>query len=354
MTILVTGGAGYIGSHTLVQLIEKNRDVVVIDNLSNSTVESLRRIECITGHMPRFYHGDVQDQNLLQLIFQRHRIEAVIHFAGLKSVTESVADPLTYYRNNINSTLTLCQQMEKHHCFKLIFSSSATVYGHTETVPVTEDMPRYATSPYGRTKLMIEQMLEDLQQCDPRWSIVRLRYFNPAGAHCSGLIGEDPMGIPCNLLPYITQVAIGNLSELSVYGDDYDTEDGTGIRDFIHVDDLASAHVKSLEFLAKTTGLHSFNLGTGRGYSVLEMIKMFEQVTGITIPYQIKGRRSGDVGKSWASCDLAKSQLAWQARRSLERMIRDSWRWQSQNPDGYRHTMTMETTTQGYPLKKAS
>jgi UDP-glucose 4-epimerase len=354
MAVLVTGGAGYIGSHTLVQLIESNFDVVVIDNLSNATIESLRRVQAITGELPRFYQGDVQDRTLLKQIFAHHNIEAVIHFAGLKSVTESATDPLMYYRNNIDSTLTLCEEMARHHVFKLVFSSSATVYGDDAPVPVTEDTPTRASSPYGRTKLMIEQMLQDFQAADPRWSIARLRYFNPVGAHYSGLIGEDSLGTPCNLLPYITQVAIGKRPCLSIFGDDYDTHDGTGVRDFIHVVDLADAHVKALGFLKLHDGLHSFNLGTGKGYSVLDMVKAFEQVNGVCIPYRIEPRRPGDIGKSWANVDLARIQLGWTAKRTLHQMLKDAWRWQTQNPEGYTHTIVNSSQTIDSPLQMAS
>ncbi len=339
MTILVTGGTGYIGAHTTVQLIEQNHEVVIIDNLSNSTIEPLRRIEAITGVMPRFYQGSVQDSQLLQQIFQRHNIEAVIHFAGAKSVGESVADPLAYYHNNIASTVTLCQTMSHFNVFNLVFSSSAAVYGNSTKVPVIESMTTQATSPYGRTKLMIEQILEDLQMTDSRWSIARLRYFNPIGAHYSGLIGEDPQGLPSNLVPYICQVALGSLDKLSVFGDDYDTPDGTGIRDFIHVADLADAHEKAIRYIANHAGLHTFNLGTGRGYSVLEMICAFEQASSKPIPYIIQPRREGDIGKSWACAKRAKSMLGWQAQHNLQQMLQDAWRWQKHNPEGYKQPL---------------
>ncbi|MCJ8274596.1 MAG: UDP-glucose 4-epimerase GalE [Psychrosphaera sp.] len=335
MTILVTGGAGYIGSHTLVQLINANFDVVVIDNLSNSSVESLHRVELITGVMPSFYNGDIQDQALLDRIFSKHNISAVVHFAGLKSVSESIDSPLHYYRNNISGTLALCETMAKHHIFKLVFSSSANVYGLPDKVPVTEDMPTRATNPYGRTKLMIEQMLTDLHGADSRWSVALLRYFNPVGAHESGLIGEDPQGTPANIMPFISQVAIGQRSELSVFGGDYDTPDGTGVRDYIHVVDLADAHLKSLEYLDNNLGIHTFNIGTGSGYSVLELVNAFTSTTGIPVPYAIKDRRPGDIGASWANADRANSQLGWAATRSLSQMMTDSWRWQSLNPNGY-------------------
>lgn len=351
MSVLVTGGAGYIGSHTLVDLIEQNYDVIVLDNLSNASAESLRRVEIITGKMPRFYKGDVEDAQMLRQIFQRHDIEAVIHFAGLKSVSESVADPLSYYHNNLLSTLVLCREMAKHQCFKLVFSSSATVYGTDAPSPVYESMPRSANSPYGRTKLMNEQILEDLQASDQRWSIVKLRYFNPVGAHVSGLIGEDPNGIPNNLMPYITQVAVGRLEQLSVFGNDYATVDGTGVRDYIHVCDLSAAHVKAVEFIAARPGIHTFNLGTGKGYSVLEAIQTFEKVSGKTIAYQIKPRREGDIGESYAAADLARLQLNWEAKYSFEQMLKDAWRWQSQNPQGYSDAKAIKPQSN---LRKAS
>lgn len=335
MTILVTGGAGYIGSHTIVQLIESQQEVVVIDNLSNSSTESLHRIEMITGVQPTFYQGDIQDEVLLNKIFSEHNIKAVVHFAGLKSVNESVDQPQLYYRNNINGTLTLCEVMAQHNVFNLVFSSTANVYGIPETVPVTEDMPVGTTNPYGRTKLMIEQMLADFQVADERWSIALLRYFNPVGAHESGLIGEDPQGIPANIMPFISQVAIGRREELAIFGDDYDTPDGTGVRDYIHVMDLGYAHLKALEYLTDKPGIHTFNIGTGSGYSVLELVGAFTDATGIEIPYAIKGRRPGDIGASWANPALANETLGWQAKRSLRQMMEDAWRWQSQNPYGF-------------------
>jgi len=336
MAILVTGGAGYIGSHTIVQLIEAQHQVVVLDNLSNACVESLERVATITGHSPTFYQGDIQDGAILDKIFQTHDIDAVIHFAGLKSVNESVANPMAYYRNNIVGTLTLCEHMAKHQVFNMVFSSTASVYGIPDTVPVTEDMPTDSTNPYGRTKLMIEQMLTDLNTSDPRWSVVLLRYFNPIGAHESGIIGEDPQGVPANIMPFISQVAIGRRQQLAVFGDDYDTPDGTGVRDYIHVVDLANAHLCSLNYLNDNPGLHTFNVGTGQGYSVLELVDAFTTATGIEIPYRIEPRRPGDVGASWANPTLANQQLNWQAQRDLKQMMHDSWRWQSQNPVGYR------------------
>lgn len=336
MAVLVTGGAGYIGSHTIVQLIEAQQQVIVLDNLSNSSAESLNRIETITGQLPQFYHGDIQDGELLDTIFQSHDISAVVHFAGLKSVNESVANPMAYYRNNITGTLTLCEHMAKHNVFNIVFSSTASVYGVPEKMPVTEDMPTSSTNPYGRTKLMIEQMLADFHVSDSRWSIVLLRYFNPVGAHQSGLIGEDPQGIPANIMPFISQVAIGRREELSVFGNDYDTPDGTGVRDYIHVLDLANAHLCALDYLQQKPGLHTFNVGTGQGYSVLELVAAFTAATGIEIPYNIKPRRPGDVGSSWADPTLANQELNWQAKHNLEQMMQDSWRWQSQNPYGYK------------------
>lgn len=336
MAVLVTGGAGYIGSHTIVQLIEAKQQVIVLDNLSNSSVESLSRIETITGQLPQFYQGDIQDGELLDCIFQEHDISAVVHFAGLKSVNESVADPMAYYRNNIAGTLTLCEHMAKNNVFNIVFSSTASVYGVPEKMPVTEDMPTGSTNPYGRTKLMIEQMLADFHVSDSRWSIVLLRYFNPVGAHQSGLIGEDPQGIPANIMPFISQVAIGRREELSVFGNDYDTPDGTGVRDYIHVLDLANAHLCALDYLQQKPGLHTFNVGTGQGYSVLELVAAFTAATGIEIPYNIKPRRPGDVGSSWADPTLANQELNWQAKHNLEQMMQDSWRWQSQNPYGYK------------------
>lgn len=338
MSILVTGGAGYIGSHTLVELIEQNHDVVVVDNLSNASAEALRRVEQITGEMPHFYQGNIQDRQLLGEIFRRHNIEAVIHFAGLKSVTESVSDPLSYYHTNILSTLILCEEMARHGCYNLVFSSTAAVYGDNAPVPVTEKTPRRADSPYARTKLIIEQMLEDLQRSNDKWTIVKLRYFNPIGAHYSGLIGEDPQDIPCNLMPYVTQVAIGRLPKLTVFGNDYDTVDGTGVRDFIHVSDLACAHVSAVGFIKNHTGIYAFNIGTGRGYSVLELVDTFEAVTGRPIPLCFAPRREGDIAVSYANTDLATEVLGWTAKRDLEQMLKDAWRWQYQNPEGYRQS----------------
>lgn len=335
MAILITGGAGYIGSHTLIQLINSGYEVVVIDNLSNAQLEPIRRIEQLTSVKPTFYHGDIQDDKLLRRIFNNHQIEAVVHFAGLKSVNESVAEPMRYYRNNIGGTLTLLEEMERFEVFRLVFSSSANVYGTPKAVPVTEDMPTSPTNPYGRTKLMSEQIFADLQQSDERWSMAMLRYFNPVGAHESGLLGEDPRGIPANIMPFISQVAVGIRPQLPIFGGDYDTPDGTGVRDYIHVTDLADAHVHALRYLENNCGFHTFNIGTGEGYSVLQLVNAFTQSTGIEIPYDIKERRPGDIAASWANPQKAQQQLGWQANRTLEQMMRDAWRWQSTNPEGY-------------------
>lgn len=335
MATLVTGGAGYIGSHTIVQLINAQHTVVVLDNLSNASKESLNRIETITNTKPIFYQGDIQDADRLDQIFTEHNIDSVVHFAGLKSVNESVATPMTYYRNNIAGTLVLCEQMAKHQVFNMVFSSSASVYGLPDSVPITEDMSTHPTNPYGRTKLIIEQMLKDFQAGDDRWRVALLRYFNPIGAHHSGLIGEDPLDIPANIMPFISQVAIGRRQQLSIFGDDYDTPDGTGVRDYIHVVDLANAHLKAIEYLQNHSGVQTFNIGTGQGYSVLELVAAFTQATGVEVPYTIKGRRPGDIGACWADPALANQQLNWQATHGLEQMMQDSWRWQSQNPLGY-------------------
>ncbi|PJG57823.1 UDP-glucose 4-epimerase GalE [Aeromonas cavernicola] len=335
MTILVTGGAGYIGSHTLVELLGAGQQVVVLDNLSNSSPESLNRVEQITGKPVCWVEGDILDRACLQQLFARHAIESVIHFAGLKAVGESSQIPLTYYQNNVTGTLVLCEEMANAGIFRLVFSSSATVYGDPASVPLREDFPTSATNPYGRSKLMVEEILRDLAKSDPRWAIVLLRYFNPVGAHESGLIGEDPNGIPNNLLPYISQVGVGKLNELGVFGNDYPTADGTGVRDYIHVVDLAIGHLKALARIAADTGVFTYNLGTGQGYSVLEMIKAFEAASGRTIPYQIKPRRPGDIAECWAEPHKARDELGWQATRGLEQMMIDTWRWQSRNPNGY-------------------
>lgn len=335
MSILVTGGAGYIGSHTCVQLLDSNYEVIIVDNLCNSSKESVNRITELTGKQVVFYETDLRDETALDDIFAKHTIDAVIHFAGLKAVGESVAIPLTYYENNIGSTLSLCKIMAKHDVKKLVFSSSATVYGVPETVPIREDSPLSCTNPYGRTKLMIEEILRDLYTSDPEWNIALLRYFNPVGAHKSGLIGEDPKGIPNNLMPYISQVAIGKLEFLNVFGDDYDTPDGTGVRDYIHVVDLANGHLKALEKLSTPVGVVAYNLGTGHGYSVLDMVKAFEKATGKALPYKICARRPGDIAACFADPTKAKNELAFEAVHTLQEMCEDTWNWQQKNPNGY-------------------
>ncbi|RDV24367.1 UDP-glucose 4-epimerase GalE [Alteromonas aestuariivivens] len=335
-TILVTGGAGYIGSHTSLQLLEQGYEVVVLDNLANSSAESLRRVESLTGKSVSFVQGDIRDNAVLNDIFSEHKIDAVIHFAGLKAVGESVQKPLEYYENNVYGTLTLCKAMAKHNVKNLVFSSSATVYGDPVTLPLQEDMQTgQPTNPYGMSKLMVELVLKDLYVSDDAWNIVLLRYFNPVGAHPSGQIGEDPNGIPNNLMPYISQVATGKLEQLSVFGDDYDTKDGTGVRDYIHVEDLANGHLKALDRLSLNAGLDLYNLGTGQGYSVLEMIAAFEKAAGKSIAYRIAPRRSGDVASCYADPTKAAKELNWHAEKSLDDMCRDVWNWQSQNPAGY-------------------
>ncbi len=335
MRILVTGGAGYIGSHTCVELLNAGHDVIVVDNLSNSKIEALHRVKTLTGKPIVFYEADLLDRDALQFMFDIESPEAVIHFAGLKAVGESVREPLRYYHNNITGTLNLCDVMAEHQVKDIVFSSSATVYGDKNQPPLTEDMPRSAVNPYGRTKLMIEDILADLHTADPEWNVILLRYFNPVGAHPSGQIGEDPNGIPNNLFPYVTQVAVGRLREVQVFGDDYPTPDGTGVRDYIHVVDLALGHLRALDKLAENPGVRAYNLGTGRGYSVLEVIRAFEQASGREIPYRIVGRRPGDVALSYADPSRAREELHWEAERGLEEMCADAWRWQSQNPAGY-------------------
>lgn len=335
MTILVTGGAGYIGSHTVLELLSTNQNVVVIDNLSNSSEESLKRVESITGKSATFYFGDILDSELLTHIFSNHDIQAVIHFAGLKAVGESNEIPLTYYRNNIAATINLLEIMDAHNVKDFVFSSSATVYGDPESVPIDESFPTSATNPYGRSKLMIEEILADLYKSDTSWNIARLRYFNPVGSHESGLIGEDPNGIPNNLMPFISQVAVGKLKSLSVFGDDYDTKDGTGVRDYIHVVDLALGHLKALEKLRSNPGLVTYNLGTGIGYSVLDVVDAFVKASNIKIPFQISPRRQGDIAQCYASTGLAERELDWKAVRSIDDMCQDTWRWQTNNPNGY-------------------
>lgn len=335
-SILVTGGAGYIGSHTTLALLEAGHNVIVLDNLANSSLESLRRVERICGKAATFIEGDIRDRALLDSIFVRHSIQAVLHFAGLKAVGESVEQPLAYYENNVSGSVVLFQAMAAAGVFNLVFSSSATVYGEPKQMPISEDCPTGTpTNPYGRSKLMIEEILRDLAISEQRWSIALLRYFNPVGAHHSGLIGEDPNGIPNNLLPYISQVAVGKLQQLSVYGDDYPTVDGTGVRDYIHVVDLADGHLKALAAIAKSQGVHIWNLGTGQGYSVLQMITAFEQAAKVKVPYKIVDRRSGDIAECWADPNKAATELDWQAVHSLDDMMRDTWRWQQSNPDGF-------------------
>lgn len=336
MTILVTGGAGYIGSHTVVELQNAGYDVVVLDNLSNSSEASLQRVEQITGKPVTFYKADMLNRAALEEIFEKEKIEAVIHFAGLKAVAESVKKPWEYYNNNINGTLILLDVMRKHNVKNIIFSSSSTVYGMPKEVPVTEETPKgECTNPYGWTKSMLEQILMDIQKADPEWNVILLRYFNPIGAHKSGMIGENPNGIPNNLMPYITQVAVGKLNELGVFGDDYPTPDGTCIRDYIHVLDLVDGHVKALKKIKEKAGLCIYNLGTGNGYSVLDVIKNFEEATGVKIPYSIKPRRAGDIPENFANANKAYEEIGWKAQYGIMEMCEDSWRWQSKNPNGY-------------------
>jgi len=335
-TILVTGGAGYIGSHTCIKLLEAGYAVVVLDNFSNSSPEALRRVEDITGKTTTLVQGDINDLPLLNQLFSDNAIDAVIHFAGLKAVGESVAEPLRYYHNNVTGTLTLCRAMQAADINKLVFSSSATVYGDPASLPISESFPTSATNPYGRSKLIIEEILRDLHHSAPHWDIALLRYFNPVGAHPSGRIGEDPADIPNNLLPYIAQVAVGRREYLSVFGGDYDTIDGTGVRDYIHVMDLADGHVRALEWLEREQGIQAFNLGTGTGYSVLQMLKAFEQACGKELPYKLVERRAGDVASCYADPAMAAEVLGWSAELGLEAMCADAWRWQQQNPDGYR------------------
>lgn len=335
MSILVTGGAGYIGSHTCVELLNEGYEVVVVDNFVNSCFESIKRVEEITSKSVKFYEADIGDYDAMDKIFSAEKIESVIHFAGLKAVGESVQKPLEYYMNNITGTLVLCDVMRKHNVKNIVFSSSATVYGDPHTVPIKEDFPLSVTNPYGRTKLMLEDIFRDLYVADNVWNIVLLRYFNPVGAHKSGRIGENPKGIPNNLTPYITQVAVGKLAKLGVFGDDYNTPDGSGVRDYIHVVDLAIGHIRAIEKLKENKGVLTYNLGTGRGYSVLEMIKAFEKATGRPIPYEVKPRRAGDIATCYADSSKAKLELSWEAKRGLDEMCEDSWKWQSNNPNGY-------------------
>lgn len=335
MKILVTGGAGYIGSHTCLELLEAGYEVIVVDNFSNSKEESLKRVQEITGKTLELHKVDLLEKEALNSVFESSPIDAVIHFAGLKAVGESVSIPLRYYHNNITGTLNLCEVMEKNNVMNIVFSSSATVYGNPHKVPIREDFPLSATNPYGKTKLMIEEILKDLHVANKAWKIILLRYFNPVGAHSSGHIGEDPNGIPNNLLPYISQVAVGKLPKLSIFGNDYPTPDGTGVRDYIHVVDLAIGHLKALEKLSSLSGVAVYNLGAGRGYSVLEMLEAFKKASGRDVPYTIAARRSGDIASCYADPSKAKSELGWAAERGLDQMCADAWRWQSNNPNGY-------------------
>lgn len=336
MKILVTGGAGYIGSHTCVELLGEGHDVIIMDNLYNSSKEAVRRIEELSGKSVKFYETDMCDKAAVNALFDQEEIEAVIHFAGLKAVGESVEKPLEYYQNNIGGTLALCEVMRDHGVKNIIFSSSATVYGDPAEIPITENCPKGScTNPYGWTKSMLEQILTDIHTADPEWNVVLLRYFNPIGAHASGRIGEDPKGIPNNLLPYVAQVAIGKLEKIGVFGDDYDTPDGTGVRDYIHVVDLARGHVKALAKLSPGSGVNIYNLGTGNGYSVLEVVRAFGKACGKELPYEIKPRRQGDIAACYAKCDKAKAELGFKAQYGIDEMCADTWRWQSQNPDGY-------------------
>ena len=336
MSILVTGGAGFIGSHTCVELLEAGYEVVVVDNLYNASRKSMDRVEQITGKKPTFYEADILDREALNQIFEKEEIDSVIHFAGLKAVGESVAKPIEYYYNNIAGTLVLCDVMRKHNVKNIVFSSSATVYGDPAFIPITEECPKgKITNPYGQTKGMLEQVLEDIHVSDPEWNVILLRYFNPIGAHKSGLIGEDPKGIPNNLVPYVAQVAIGKLECLGVFGDDYDTPDGTGVRDYIHVVDLAKGHVAAIKKLEEKKGVLIYNLGTGHGYSVLDVIHAYEKACGKELPYVIDPRRPGDIAQCYCDPGKAARELGWKADLGIEEMCCDSWRWQSSNPDGY-------------------
>ena len=336
MAILVTGGAGYIGSHTVLELLNQGDEVIVVDNLSNSSSESLKRVAEITGKEATFYQGDILDKAFLDSVFAKHNIEQVIHFAGLKAVGESVQKPIEYYQNNVQGTLNLLDAMRDANVFKLVFSSSATVYGDPASLPIREDFPvGGTTNPYGTSKLMVEMVLQDVAKSDPRWAFAILRYFNPVGAHKSGRIGEDPNGIPNNLLPYISQVAVGKLAQLGVFGDDYDTKDGTGVRDYIHVVDLAIGHLKALNKINAEAGAHIYNLGTGNGYSVFEMVTAFEKAADKPVPYEVKPRRPGDIAACYAAPEKALNELGWQAERGIDEMMEDTWRWQSNNPNGY-------------------
>lgn len=334
--IMITGGAGYIGSHTAIELMKSGYEVIVFDNFCNSSPEAIKRVEKLAGATVPYYEGDIRDADTLSQVFEKEKPDAVIHCAALKAVGESVRKPLEYYQNNITGTLTLLDVMRNHHVKNIVFSSSATVYGAAEVMPITEECPKgQCTNPYGWTKSMMEQIMSDLQKADPEWNVILLRYFNPVGAHESGMIGEDPKGIPNNLMPYISQVAVGKLEKLGVFGDDYDTPDGTGVRDYIHVVDLAVGHVKAIDYIFTNPGLDVINLGTGVGYSVLDMVKAFSKACGKDIPYEIKPRRAGDVAVCYSDPAKAASVLGWKAERGLDEMCADSWRWQSQNPKGY-------------------
>lgn len=335
MAILVTGGCGYIGSHTVIQLLNAGEQVLILDNLSNSKLQVIDRITQIAGKSPEFIQGDIRDRELLKKLFAHHSISSVIHFAGLKAVGESVQKPLLYYENNVAGSIVLFEEMAAAGVKSIVFSSSATVYGDPQFLPLTEDHPIAPTNPYGQNKAMIEVILKDLYIADPSWKVILLRYFNPVGAHASGLIGEDPAGIPNNLMPFVAQVAVGKLKQLSIFGSDYDTPDGTGVRDYIHVEDLASGHLAALRYLKTHDGLQVMNLGTGHGTSVMEMIAAFEKASGKQIAYQIVGRRPGDIASCYADCSAASSKLGWSAQFGIEQMCNDAWRWQSQNPKGY-------------------
>jgi len=335
MKILVTGGAGYIGSHTCLELLGVGHEVIVVDNLVNSQRESLRRVEELTGKSVKFYEVDLQDVEKLKNVFRENKIDAVIHFAGLKAVGESVSMPLRYYENNLTGTLNLCKVMDEYNVKNIVFSSSATVYGDPATVPITEDFPLSATNPYGNCKLFIEHILKDMHTSDSAWNVILLRYFNPVGAHKSGRIGESPNEVPNNLMPYISQVAVGKLEQLSVFGNDYPTSDGTGVRDYIHVVDLALGHLKALDKLAENPGVVIYNLGTGTGYSVIDLVKNFEKASGRKVPYKIVARRPGDIAQCYADPTKAKLELGWEAERGIDEMCEDTWRWQSENPKGF-------------------
>jgi UDP-glucose 4-epimerase len=335
MRVLVTGGAGYIGSHTSILLIEAGYDIIIYDNFSNASKESIKRVEKIVGKPLKTIEGDIRDDIALHALFDTYHIDAVIHFAGLKAVGESVEKPLKYYENNVHGTSVLCNVMQEHGCKSIVFSSSATVYGDPYTTPIIEDFPLQASNPYGRSKFFVEEILRDLYIADNEWKVVLLRYFNPVGAHHSGTIGEDPHGIPNNLMPFIAQTAVGKRDALSVFGGDYDTHDGTGVRDYIHVMDLAQGHINALEKLAKLDAVLTVNLGTGIGYSVLDMVKAFERASNKKIPYNIVPRRAGDIAKCFADVSYAKETLGWKAEKNIDEMCQDSWRWQSQNPNGY-------------------